>query len=154
MFWFRKRSGDDVAWYRHRNYKGDLNEDEKMELDSIRWQAKSQRHPSAKIEDLPNEVVDYISDLEFECMRSRKSPHEWTVLIAFSLFVYCILSGFEIIEAIEYSEKVWILLPISIIFFCNGFYNINKLDNFDFQSDQKLMEKWELDYIIFKRRSN
>jgi hypothetical protein len=153
MFWFRKRSGDDAAWYRHRNYKGNLTEDEKMELDSIRWQAKSGIHPAAKIDELPDEVIDYISDLENEALEYRKLPHEWAFIIAFCLFIYCILSGFELIKDIEYLPNIWILLLISIIFLANSFYNINKLDNLDFKSDKKLMEKWELDYIIFKRRS-
>lgn len=52
-----------VPWYRRKDYKGNLSEEEKRLLDSFRMKEK---HPSASSGDLPNEVQSYISNIEFE----------------------------------------------------------------------------------------
>jgi hypothetical protein len=52
-----------VPWYRRRDYKGNLTEDEKRELDHFRWLAQQPggKHPADH--DLPEEVDLYISKL-------------------------------------------------------------------------------------------
>ena len=52
----RKRQVEHLPWYRARNYKGDLTETEKRQLDAFRKQPK---HPAAEEDDLPEEVRNY-----------------------------------------------------------------------------------------------
>jgi hypothetical protein len=52
-----------VPWYRARNYKGDLTEAEKRQLDAFRMQPG---HPAATFDDLPEEVRNYISRIGVE----------------------------------------------------------------------------------------
>jgi len=61
----RKRKGKPewLPWYRSRNYKGDMTETEKRQLDAFRAQPK---HPATRTEDLPEEVRDYINGIELE----------------------------------------------------------------------------------------
>jgi hypothetical protein len=52
-----------LPWYRTRNYKGNLTEAEKCQLDAFRTQ---QRHPAAQWDDLPDEVQNYIIGIKLE----------------------------------------------------------------------------------------
>jgi exonuclease I len=61
--WKRKRKAEWLPWYRARNYKGDLTEAEKRQLDAFRMQPK---HPAAQEDDLPEEVQSYIGRIEME----------------------------------------------------------------------------------------
>jgi hypothetical protein len=58
MLWRKKES---LPWYRAPNYKGDLTEDEKRELDLFRYRAERHgiKHPAATYDDLPEEVGSY-----------------------------------------------------------------------------------------------
>ena len=89
MAWFRKRKEDNVAWYRHQNYKGDLSEELKRELDSIRWPAEPGPHPAAKFQDLPEEVQEYIVHLEFEVEDSKSFPPVISIIVGIS-YIICI----------------------------------------------------------------
>jgi hypothetical protein len=62
MFWRKRNKKEPLPWYRAPNYKGNLAEDEKRELDSFRHQAKGHgvMHPAATYSDLPEEVGSYI----------------------------------------------------------------------------------------------
>jgi hypothetical protein len=59
----RKRKAEWLPWYRARNYKGDLTEEEKRQLDAFRMQPT---HPAARLDDLPEEVRNYIGRIELE----------------------------------------------------------------------------------------
>jgi hypothetical protein len=52
-----------LPWYRRKGYRGNLSEEEKRALDSFRMK---EPHPSARYEQLPEEVQSYISRLEME----------------------------------------------------------------------------------------
>lgn len=69
MFWRRARQREFLPWYRDPNYKGDLKEAEKRELDALRTQPK---HPAARYEDLPDEVQAYIARLEVEAYDAKQ----------------------------------------------------------------------------------
>ena len=58
--WKRKK---EWPWYRARNYRGNLTEAEKRQLDAFRMQ---QKHPAANLDDLPDEVRRYLSNTEFK----------------------------------------------------------------------------------------
>jgi hypothetical protein len=59
----RKRQNEWLPWYRARDYKGDLTEAEKRQLDAFRTQPT---HPAANWDQLPEEVQDYIGRIELE----------------------------------------------------------------------------------------
>lgn len=50
-----------VPWYRRKDYRGNLTELEKRHLDSFQ---NAERHPAAAYHDLPDEVQQYISEIE------------------------------------------------------------------------------------------
>ena len=59
----KKRKAESLPWYRARNYKGNLTEAEKRQLDAFRMQPK---HPAANYHNLPDEVQRYIIRIEME----------------------------------------------------------------------------------------
>ena len=154
MFWFRKRSGDDAAWYRHPKYKGNLTEDEKMELDSIRWQAKSGRHPAAKFEDLPDEVQSYIISMKSEAMESRYTAPGIASLIGIVSISYCIIAK---IGFIKYSVllppilHLFLVTAIFSFFSILQFINVHK-EEVDHNVDRELLKNWEIEYLFRKNR--
>lgn len=52
---------DWIPWYRRKEYKGNLTEEEKRHLDSFRLE---ENHPAVAFENLPEEVQGYLSELE------------------------------------------------------------------------------------------
>ncbi len=149
MAWFGKRSGDDVAWYRHRNYKGSLSEDQKMELDSIRWTSKSGRHPAAKFEDLPDEVQDYIVHLEIELSDSKFIPSTMAIVVGISLTIYCALSALNIVQYSDVFPSIIKLSLMSIALIGVGFLDYRKVQKIwgNKDTDAEFMKNWEIDYI-------
>jgi len=65
---FSRSKKEKLPWYRKPGYKGNLTEEEKRELDSLRWRAEQPggRHPATEFADLPEEVQSYISKIEIE----------------------------------------------------------------------------------------
>src|SRR4051794_24465203 len=96
MFWRKKKQEDQIPWYRQPGYKGNLTEDEKRELDSLRWLAQQPggKHPAAEYSDLPEEVQSYISKLEFELRDERGTVLIGQVLVACGIGVFIITSHF------------------------------------------------------------
>ena len=99
MFWRKKKNPEDqMPWYRRRGYKGDLTEDEKRELDSLRWLAQQPggKHPAAEYSDLllPDEVRTYISKLEIELHDERGTLLMGRVLVATGLGAFLLASYF------------------------------------------------------------
>jgi hypothetical protein len=151
---FKKRQDDDVAWYRHRNYKGSLSEDQKMELDSIRWQSKSERHPAAKFEDLPDEVQSYIISMKSEAMESRYTAPGIASLIGIVSVSYCIIAKIGIIKYSILLPPILHLFSISAIFsFFSIFHfvNVHKAE-VDHNIDRELLKNWEIEYLFRKNR--
>jgi hypothetical protein len=71
-----------LPWYRARDYKGDVTEEEKRELDSFRHrESEGGEHPSASYGDLPKEVQLYISKIEIEARPGHTSWHQAAVSI-------------------------------------------------------------------------
>ena len=67
--WKRKRNEEWLPWYRAPDYKGNLTEAEKRQLDAFRMQEK---HPAAAFEDLPEEVQYYIGLMEVELNEKKQ----------------------------------------------------------------------------------
>jgi hypothetical protein len=59
----RRHKQEWLPWYRARDYKGNLSEAEKRQLDAFRTQPT---HPAARLDQLPEEVQEYIGRIELE----------------------------------------------------------------------------------------
>ena len=67
MFGRKKKQTEPLPWYRTRNYKGNLTETEKRELNSFRHrESEGGEHPSTSYADLPEDVQSYLSKIQIE----------------------------------------------------------------------------------------
>lgn len=154
MAWFRKRKDDDVVWYRHQNYKGGLSEEEKRELDSIRWPAEPGPHPAAKFQDLPEEVQEYISHLEIEVEGSKSFLPIIAIIAGISLTIYCALSA---LDFVQYSDMFPSIIKLSLISFALigiGILEYRKVQKIwgKKDRDEEFMINWEIDYLSGRQR--
>jgi len=155
MFWRKKNREDQVPWYRRRDYKGNLREDEKRELDHFRWLAQQPggKHPSDY--DLPKEVTDYISKLEFELHDARGTLLMGQVLFASGLGVLILASffGWNWFPVNHDGSALALLLGVLFIVVPWIFYfrEQKKLGDrlFDFDGGRT---EWEQHYVVSKRR--
>ena len=89
MFRRRREKQEWVPWYRRKDYKGDLTEATKRELDAFRMQDK---HPATLFGDLPEEVQRYINTIEmhiydFKQERAAAKPMLASALGAIIIFL-------------------------------------------------------------------
>ena len=151
---------DWTPWYRRKEYKGNLSEEEKRHLDSFRLEEK---HPAAAIEDLPEEVQGYLSELELAVYDAKQEG------VATKAFVLTGIGALVIFLA--YRELGW-LSPLigyvtggAIIAFAwvnysgewkknaEGLWIKQKGRGIPFsRTEEKLQEYWELDEIGRFRR--
>ncbi len=149
-----------MPWYRRKEYKGNLTEEEKRYLDSLRLKEK---HPAVAVDDLPEEVQSYLSELELAVYDAKQDSVATKAfmltgmgaLVAF--FAYYglgwlpplaryVIGGVIIIFAwINYSREwkknadgLWIKQEGSGIPFS--------------RTEEKLQEYWELDEIFRYRK--
>jgi hypothetical protein len=92
----KKKQREHLPWYRARNYKGNLTEIEKRQLDSFRMQEK---HPAGDYDSLPEEVQRYISSLEIEVYDNKQQT-----LALSTLFVSGVGGYFLIRYMLGYDE--------------------------------------------------
>jgi hypothetical protein len=156
MFWRKKKNQEDrMPWYRRRDYKGNLTEDEKRELDHFRWLAQQPggKHPADH--DLPEEVNDYISKLKIELHDERG-----TLLMGRALFV----SGFGVLMLASFfgwspvkvnHEGSVLMFLLGVLFIVVPWFYYSrehkKLGDQLFDYDGIRVE-WELNYIASRRR--
>ena len=65
----KKKPIERLPWYRARNYRGDLTENEKRQLDSFRMRRE---HPAASYDTLPGEVKVYMGELTLEIYDTKQ----------------------------------------------------------------------------------
>lgn len=90
---------DWTPWYRRKEYKGNLTEEEKRHLDSFRLEEK---HPAVAVEDLPEEVQGYLSELELAVYDAKQEG------VATKAFVLTGIGALAIFLA--YRELGWTLI--------------------------------------------
>lgn len=149
MAWLRKHKQDDVPWYRHQNYKGGLREDQKMELDSIRWQAKSEGHPAAGYDDLPEEVQSYIAELEIEISDERSFLPILSMAVTTVVVIYSALIALNIVQYYELATSIYDLFYISIAIFIFSFIRYRNVRKIELSRDanKAFLKNWEINYI-------
>jgi len=148
----RKGKPEWLPWYRARNYKGNMTEAEKRQLDAFRAQPK---HPAMRMEDLPDEVKNYISKIELELYDSKQDH-----AVGQALFVSLIGAA---LLALHYTDRLtatpWsyifdVLLLVSPWFFYRYQWRKNAEEfipsrkDFPNPIDEAIRTEWELEYIV------
>jgi hypothetical protein len=155
MFRRKKKQSEHLPWYRARNYKGKLTEDEKRQLDFFRMQEK---HPSADYDSLPEEVKRYIGNLEMEIYDNKQQA-----LVLWTLFFSGVGGYFFIRYILGYAEGsffdyVW---SISLLILPWIWYRTKFKQNAEEflplngpgPTYEALLREWELDYITNRQMS-
>jgi len=146
---------DWIPWYRRKEYKGNLTEEEKRHLDSFRLE---ENHPAVAFENLPEEVQGYLSELELAVYDAKQ---EGVATKAFMLTGIGALMAF-----LAYRELGWLpslvgyVIGGAIIAFAwinysrewkknaGGLWINQKGRGVPFsRTEEKLQEYWELDEI-------
>ena len=157
MFWRKKKQEDETPWYRRRGYKGNLTENEKRELDSLRWlsQQPEGKHPATEYSDLPEEVQSYISKLEVELHDERGAILIGRVLLAFGIGIFIVASHFGWSIRIARDSTISLLSGLFLIVVPWIFYfrEEKKLRN-EFRAggaSERIRTEWELDYVVSRK---
>ncbi len=155
MFRRKKKQAERLPWYRARNYKGDLTENEKRQLDAFRSREK---HPAADYDSLPEEVQRYINGLELELYDKKQEALVPPTLIVSGIggFFLCrYILGYEEGSLFNYFWSVSALILPWIYYAKKWRANADEFlprDAPTSPGDEAIRMEWELDYIHRKRR--
>ena len=155
LFRGKKKQHEHLPWYRKRNYKGNLTEAEKHQLDAFRMQEK---HPAAEYESLPQEVQSYINGLELENYDKKQEALVLPALLCSGLGAYFLIRcifGYDEGSFFRYAVSIALLVPPWIWYSIKWKQNADEFlpETWPSPTDEALMREWELDYIANKRRS-
>ena len=155
MFWRKRKKRDSVPWYRATNYRGNLAEDEKRELDSFRHQAKSHgvKHPAATCSNLPEEVGLYISKLQIELYDKIQENLVSRCLLISGVGAFLLLNYFGWISP-KYNSTEFFLFGAVLLLAPWVYYPIKFRKNADQHmgdTDESIRTEWELNYIVNKK---
>ena len=150
----KKKPIERLPWYRARNYRGDLTENEKRQLDSFRMRRE---HPAASYDTLPGEVKVYIGELTLEIYDTKQERLRVACSVvsgASAFFLARYAFGYAEGSLFEYS------LSLGMLIFPWIYYRIKWRKNADeylppgeavFTVNEALRKNWELAYIVNKR---
>lgn len=154
--WKRKHKTEWLPWYRARNYKGDLTEAEKRQLDAFRAQPK---HPAADLKDLPQEVQDYIGQIEIELYDKKQ---EGAAATAFALsaigaaLIYLNFNGCLGTPTIwSYAAAVLLIVVAWIWYGREWRKNAEEFRPSDgpWPTEEAIRQQWELNWVDNHRRA-
>jgi hypothetical protein len=151
-----KRKAEWVPWYRARNYKGNLTEAEKRQLDAFRIQAK---HPAATFDDLTEEVQSYLSGIQLELYDKNQAG------VAARAFLYSAIGAgmlFLNYKSCFAAPTIWWNLGAVLLLICPWFvyrYQWHKNAEESTPKDapwrateEGIRKEWELSYIDYSRK--
>ncbi|PWE33430.1 hypothetical protein DDZ14_04310 [Maritimibacter sp. 55A14] len=152
---------DWTPWYRRKEYKGNLTEEEKRHLDSFRLEEK---HPAVAVEDLPEEVQGYLSELELAVYEAKQEGVATKAFVLTGIGAIVIFLAYR--ELGWFSPLVGYVIGGAIIAFAWVNYSREWKKNADglwikqegkgvpfSRTEEKLQEYWELDAISrFRKR--
>jgi hypothetical protein len=149
---FRRRKTERLPWYRVPNFKGNLTEDEKRELDSFRYQAEHEGvpHPAATFSDLPEEVGQYISKLEVDLYDKIQENLVARCFLLSAVGAFLLLNYFgwfrPNVETLLFGAALllvpWVYYPIK--------WRKNA-DQYLGEADEAIRAEWELNHIVNKK---
>ena len=150
----RGKKGDDLPWYRSPEYKGDLSESEKAELDEFRTNGQ---HPAARYEELPGEVRIYITKLEGELYDIRQGRlAAWCFLVSalgLAALVAMYLGYYPATPSRYFLGFSGLVLPLVVYFY---FFNKNAREYLPHNkpyspTNEALRAEWEMEHIARRR---
>jgi hypothetical protein len=94
------KKGEWLPWYRRKDYRGNLTEEEKRFLDGLR---QSGQHPASAYDELPEEAQMYILELEQSVYDAKQSKATYTFLLMAAIGLFTIFGS--------YRDSLW-LAPI------------------------------------------
>jgi len=154
--WKRKRKAEWLPWYRARNYKGNLTEAEKRELDAFRTQPK---HPAAEVDNLPEEVQGYINRIESELYDQKQD--------GLALKAFCVSAFGAAVLFLDYkgclgAPSIWYsALAVFLMVWPWIKYRYQWKKNAEAHvpsegphpTDEGIRQEWELTYLVHTRRA-
>ena len=152
MFWRKKKRKEPLPWYRARNYKGNLTEAEKRELDLLRHrESEGGEHPSASYGDLPEEVQSYLSKIEVERYDLIQEALAGRCLLWSGVGLFLLLNHFGWISP-KYDSTGVFLVGVFLLLAPWVYYPIkwrkNAAQNLKHDG---IRAEWELNYIVNNR---
>lgn len=147
----REARAEWLPWYRSRDYKGNLTEAQKRQLDAFRSQAK---HPAARAEDLPQEVQNYINGIElalYDCRQQEAVTKALFVSFIGALLFALRYSGYLSAPAWSYAFDV-LLLVVPWVFYRREWKNnaeafLPSQKDAPNPTDEGIRKEWELNHI-------
>ena len=154
MFGRKKKRKEPLPWYRARNYKGNLTENEKRELDSFRHrESEGGEHPSASYGDLPEEVQSYLSKIEIEHYDLIQETLVGRCFLLSGVGLLLLLNHFGWIP--KYDSTELFLAGVFLLLAAWVYYPIKWRKNADrFSEHDGIRTEWELNYIVSKKMSD
>ena len=149
MFGKQRKKQEWVPWYRRKDYKGDLTEAEKRELDAFRMQEK---HPANHYQDLPNEVQERIIALEVKANEFELHTIATRCLfvsIAGAIITFLAYKGHGDTGNFGYLIGI-LLLTVPWIFVIRGWRK--NANEYCLDPDEGFRTEWELNYIAEHRK--
>lgn len=157
MFGSKKEKQEWLPWYRVRDFKGNLTEAEKRELDSFRSLSK---HPAITLEQLPVEAQNYIGMLELENYDAKQEKVAGEAMLVSALGLA--LLGAQYVGCMNATPSGNFIAGVFVI--APWFYYKKKwaenADKFNPKSadvprptDEALRCEWEVEYLGNKRRA-
>jgi hypothetical protein len=160
--WKRKRKAEWLPWYRGPNYKGNMTEAEKFQLDAFRMQPT---HPAAQWDALHEEVQSYINKIELE-LYDKKQEGAAGLALALSAIGAALL--YLNYKGCFGPPTLWsyigagLLLVLPWLFYRHQ-WNKNA-DEFmplgdpsddapDNATEERFREEWKLNYIVQNRQA-
>lgn len=152
-FWKRKKkSGSEkLPWYRDPNYKGNVTEYQKRQLDAFRMQPK---HPAASYDNLPDEVQTYIIGLEIE-LHDAKTQAAFNTAATRTVF-----GGLLLYFTYDSTRSIWWLVLAAGVLVWIWFQCYRETKQEDEKSsdykrtDELIRQEWELKYLSHHRGPN
>jgi hypothetical protein len=156
--WKRKRKAEWLPWYRVRNYKGDLTEAEKRQLDAFRMQPK---HPAADLDDLPEEVRLYIIGIDVELDELKQALAFGRCLVLSGIGAAQLYLNYKgcVGAPTIWSYALWALVLVLPWFLYSKEWHKNAeaflpSDHSHRPINEAIRQEWELEYVVRARKAN
>jgi hypothetical protein len=144
LMWRRRKPRERPPWYRAGDYKGNLTEAEKRELDMFRARPE---HPAFEYGELPEHVEMYISGLEIEAYdlkQAQATGRAITLSLAGAALLYADHFGFTPRTSVwDYGFGLALLIAPWIAY---RFEWRGNADAFG-PASEGILKEWELEYL-------
>jgi hypothetical protein len=156
--WMSNEKPERLPWYRAKDYKGKLTEDDKRQLDAFRMQ---ESHPATDPNTLPDDVKAYINALEFELVElKRHNSITYAVIATVFALILAYYSGYL---GNGYASPFVVYMFSALIIAVYWWKHTKEdkalveqllpSDSFD-PTAEAIKFEWEVEYLVTKRRAD